>query len=112
MEQIHICNEAAANIPVKESIGCSYEDRNLDNMAAAEALVEFVGKHAPGQFVNVHTGDYVHSSCYHPECEIYDPVYWHYLVPKSVWEQCEESVMRIDREWRQKWSSCQRDVAK
>lgn len=108
MESIHVCNDATTRIPVKQVIGFTYEDRDLASAYAAEALVEFLSKYAPGQFVHIHTGDYIHAPCSHPECENYDAAYWHYLVPKTVWNECKDKVLYHDRVWREANSTCKR----
>lgn len=113
--RIHLSNTVTNLIPDKRQIHYMYEDSDIEGSEDTEAYFIWLDKHAPGQFILIDTGDYIHPLCSTPinpadihfYCETYDAHYRLYLVPVSVWEQCKDEVLKADHEWRERVNQCQ-----
>jgi len=107
---IHLSNYAIRAVLQPDQyrvLGYTYEDTELELYEDGMDLAEWITSHAPGKFVIIDTGDYIHAPCNHFKCEMYDPNYRVILIPQHVWEQNEEALLQADHLWRHQWSTCQ-----
>lgn len=89
----------------KRVLHSMYEDRDLDGAREAEELIEFLEQEAPGMFVGILANDSVHPACNswereHYHCELYDRNWYTVLVPKKIWDECEDRIKAKDQEWK------------
>jgi len=110
MNSIHLSNYAIKAVLRPDEyrvLGYTYEDTELELYEDGEDLARWIVTHAPGRFVIIDTGDYIHPPCLHFKCEMYDPNYKVILIPTSVWKQKKNALFEADRLWRDQWSTCQ-----
>lgn len=103
---VHLCNRVAKLLRGRTQIGYSYEDQDIYSMREAQRFFEAIDGIAPGAFVLVTTGDYIHCSnldslAVDLRNETYDPCYSYYLVQREIWESQKEHILRRDAQWRE-----------
>jgi hypothetical protein len=100
VDEIHLCNYAAEQIPAKYTASYSYEDGNVYEFEETKSLWRVIATLAPGKFVLITTGDYIATAEAPFEQTTYDPNYYFYIVPATVWNEHKGRIQELDREWR------------
>ena len=116
---VHLCNPVVNLIPEKKLLHTMWEDGDLEGDFNAREHYAWLEENTPGTFVLVDTGDYIVPECLrnssydrmHEHCETYDATYSLYLVPMKVWNECKDTVLAADKQWREEHNRCQRKAA-